>query len=107
MPSNRVRCQCCPNPQCDLQGKPGKGNIIRHTVAKLKRGRRRRYRCTVCGKTFCSTTGTPYCRLQCTRSEFDHIAALSVEEMSKSAIARVMHVSWNTVARWLERAFPG
>ena len=104
MPRNPVCCQCCPNPQCDLHGKTGKGNIIRHSFLRLKHGRRRRYRCTVCGKTFCSTTGTPYYRLQCSRSAFDHVAALSVEGLSKSAIARVMQLSWNTVARWLERA---
>ena len=104
MPSNPVCCQCCPNPQCELHGKPGKGNIIRHSFVKLKHGRRRRYRCTVCGKTFCSTTGTPYHRLQCSRSAFDQVATLSVEGLSKSAIARAMHLSWNTVARWLQRA---
>ena len=29
---------------------------------------------------------------------------MSVEGVSKSAIARVMQLSWNTVARWQERA---
>ena len=32
------------------------------------------------------------------------MAALSVEGVSKSAISRVMGLSWNTVARWQERA---
>ena len=32
------------------------------------------------------------------------VAALSVEGVSKSSIARAMGISWNTVARWLERA---
>ena len=35
---------------------------------------------------------------------FDRVAALSVEGMNKSAIARITRLSWNTVARWLERA---
>ena len=29
---------------------------------------------------------------------------MSVEGVSKSAIARIKGISWNTVARWLERA---
>ena len=29
---------------------------------------------------------------------------MSVEGVSKSSIARIMGISWNTVARWLERA---
>ena len=75
-----------------------------HGFLKLKRGRRRRYRCEACRATFVSSVGTPYHRLKCTRAQFDKVAALSVEGLSKSAIARVMHLSWNTIARWLERA---
>ena len=67
--SNRsVDRQSCPNPQCDLHGQPGKGNIIRHSFMHLRRGRRRRYLCKICGKTFCSSTSTPYYRLQHRRS---------------------------------------
>jgi len=85
-------------------GKLGKGNIVLHGFLKLNRGRRRRYRCEDCGRTFVSSVGTPYHRLKCTRAQFDNVAALSVEGLSKSAIARAMRLSWNTVARWLERA---
>ena len=98
--NNRV----CPNPQCPLHGHLGKGNIVRHGFVTLRRGRRRRYRCAVCTRTFCSTIGTPYHRLQCSRSTFDEVAAMSVEGISKSAIARLKGLSWNTVARWIERA---
>jgi transposase-like protein/IS1 family transposase len=67
-------------------------------------GKRRRYQCRICGKTFCSNTGTPYHRLQHRRATFDEVATLSVEGMNKSAIARVKGIAWNTVHRWLERA---
>lgn len=36
--------------------------------------------------------------------KFDRVAALSVEGVSKSAIARIEGLSWNTVSRWLELA---
>ncbi len=82
-----------------------RGNIVKHSRFKLANGsHRRRYRCNACGKAFVSTRGTPYYRLRCSRSDFDEVGAMSMEGMSISAIARVKGRSWNTVARWLERA---
>ena len=78
--------------------------IIRHGFYKTRWGKRRRYQCQACGKTFCSTNGTPYYRLQHRRATFDEVAALGVEGLNKSAIARVKQITWNTVHRWLERA---
>jgi hypothetical protein len=49
-------------------------------------------------------TATPYHRLQHRRATFDEVAALSVEGLNKSAIARVKRIAWNTVDRWLVRA---
>jgi len=71
---------------------------------RTKHGRRRRYRCRACGRTFSSGTGTLYHGLQRARRTFDLVASLSVEGVSKSAISRAVGISWNTVARWLERA---
>jgi transposase-like protein/IS1 family transposase len=93
----------CPNTRCP-QGKTTFGKILRHGFYKTRWGKRRRYQCQTCGKTFCSTTRTPYYRLQHRRAIFDEVASLSVEGLNKSAIARVKRVAWNTVHRWLERA---
>jgi transposase-like protein len=94
----------CPNRQCSLSGKSAVGHIIRYGFYTTKAGKRRRYQCQVCGKTFCSTCGTPYYRLQHRRATFDAVASLSVEGVNKSAIARVKRLAWNTVHRWLEKA---
>src|SRR4030095_8038889 len=94
----------CPNGQCSLLGKSAVGHIIRYGFYTTKAGKRRRYQCQICGKTFCSTCGTPYYRLQHRRSIFDGVASLSVEGVNKSAIARVKRLAWNTVHRWLEKA---
>jgi transposase-like protein/IS1 family transposase len=94
----------CPNAECQLAGETGSGNIIGHGFYKTKRGRRRRYRCGTCEKTFCLNSGTPYHRLQHRRVTFDEVATLSVEGLNKSAIARVKRIAWNTVDRWLQRA---
>ena len=104
MSRNSTHAMACPNKQCAQHAKHGQGNIVLHGFSKLKCGKRRRYRCKECGKTFGATTGTPYKRLQHPMRAFDRVAALSVEGMNKSAIARVERLSWNTVARWLELA---
>ncbi len=94
----------CANRECSLSGQAAAASIIRHRFYKTKRGKRRRFRCRSCGRTFCANTGTPYHRLQHRRATFDEVAALSVEGLNKSAISRVKRIGWNTVARWLERA---
>lgn len=94
----------CPNKHRSPSGKGDVGAIIRHGFYTTRWGKRRRYQCQTCGKTFCSTNGTPYYRLQHRRATFDEVASLSVEGMNKSAIARVKRIAWNTVHRWLERA---
>src|SRR5688572_23749492 len=43
-------------------------------------------------------------RLKHRRATFDEVAALSVEGVNKSSIARVKQPAWNTVDRWLEKA---
>ena len=93
MTRNPVGSIACANEQCSKHGKPDQGNIVLHGFSKLKRGRRRRYRCRVCGKTFGATSGTPYKRLQYPLRAFDRVAALSVEGMNKSAIARIEGLS--------------
>jgi hypothetical protein len=45
-----------------------------------------------------------YYRLQHRRALFDEVAAVSVEGLNKSAVARVKGITWNIFHRWLERA---
>ena len=55
---SRLRCR---NPKCPDHRHSDERKIIRRGFFRLKNGsRRRQYRCTACGKTFCSTKGTPY-----------------------------------------------
>jgi hypothetical protein len=44
-------------------------------------------------------TKTLYHRLQHRRATFDEVAAVGVEGLNKSAIARVKRIAWNTVDR--------
>ena len=100
---NAIDGAACATPGCDNRGAPGR-NIVGHGSFVTKSGRRRRYRCTVCGGTLSTNTGTAYSGLRCTRQEFDQVASLCVEGVSISATARVTGHSRNTIARWLTRA---
>ena len=78
----------CLNLACPLRGKVSSGNIVRHGFYRTRSGKRRRYRCGQCGKTFSSTKGTPYYRLQHRRATFDGVIALRVEGVSILTIPR-------------------
>ncbi len=99
-----VTDRACPDPQCAMFGKIGKGNVAFRGFLRLKRGRRRRCRCEACGATFVPSVGAPYHRLKCTKAQFDKDAALSVGGTVEVGHRTHMHLSWNTVARRLERA---
>ena len=100
---NEIDGVACGTPGCDNRGKPGL-NLVGYGSFATKSGRRRRYRCTVCGGTLSTNTGTAYSGLRCTRREFEQVASLRIEGVSLSATARVTGHSRNTIARWLERA---
>ena len=104
MKRSKSSSRCCSNPDCSLRGHSGRGNIIRHSFYITTQGRRRRYRCNQCGRTFSSTHGTPYYRLHKPRSLFDEVVHLCVHGLAISAMARIKRMAWGTVARWLESA---
>ena len=93
----------CAKRGCDNRGTLGL-TIVGHGSCPTKWGRRWRYRCTVCGGTVSTHTGTAYSGLRCARRECDQVASLRVEGVSISATARVTGHARHTLARWLERA---
>ena len=95
----------CAKRGCDNRGKLGL-TIVGHGSFPTKWGRRWRYRCTVCGGTVSTHTGTAYSGLRCARRECDQVASLRVEGVSMSATARGTGHARHTIARWLERASP-
>ena len=97
----------CPNTECETHGAHDKGKIVRHGFVGTKFGRRRRYRCTACDRTFGKNTNTTYQRVQSPRTLFDRVVELRVEGMSIAAISRVCGLSWSTVFRWLKPTRPG
>ena len=93
----------CPNEGC-MQSIDAPTKIVRHGFFPVRCGRRRRYRCLRCGGTFSTRTNSPYFGLWCSSRVFERVAHLSVEGMSRSAIARVEGIAWHTADRWLSKA---
>ncbi len=104
MKYKHVKDRCCLNKKCLDQQKFGEGNIIRHSKYTTRQGRRRRYLCKTCEKTFCSTKGTPYYRLQKSRLDFDEVVHMTVEGVGISSISRIKRLSWNTISSWQDLA---
>jgi transposase-like protein/IS1 family transposase len=94
----------CPNESCEHFGKLSHNNIHPHGWYKTKHGRRRRYRCSACGKSFGSTRSTVYHRLKGSRQEVEQTCQLSAEGVSIATISRTLRRAWNTINRWLKRA---
>ena len=93
----------CAKRGCANRGKLGL-TIVGPGSFPTKWDRRWRYRCTVCGGTVSTHTGTAYSGLRCARREFDQVASLRVEGVSIAATARVTGHARHPIARWLERA---
>lgn len=96
-----VRDRFCMNTGCSMYGKLVAGNIIRYGCIKLLRGRRQRYLCKRCGKTFAASKGTPSYRARATIGKIIKAAVLRVESVSIASISRIENIAWNTAARLL------
>jgi len=94
----------CPNIDCEHYGKTNFGNIGLHSFYQTTMGKRRRFICKTCKKTFSQTCRTPYYRLHHHMILFNQVAMMGVEGVCISSISRISGIAWNTVARWLELA---
>jgi len=91
----------CPYPDCACH-EHGKCAVIAFgTYATRHAGRRSRWRCEVCKRTFGEATGTALARLRSPAALFAHALALLSEGMPQSAIARVLGRAPSTITRWV------
>ena len=93
----------CPYETC-IQSIDSSAKVVGHGFFRVRCGRRRRYRCLCCGRTFSRRTNTAVFGLWCSSRVFERVAHLSVEGMSRAAIARVEDIAWHTADRWLSKA---
>lgn len=88
----------CPNDACPARGQPHQGNIHVHSQKD------HRYRCSVCGKTFAATTGTPLYRLHGERQWYLWVITLLAFGCPPIAIVRAFGLDARTVRRWQQAA---
>ena len=88
----------CPNLDCSSRGARGQGNIRVHSYPQ------RRYRCTVCTKTFAATKGTPLYRLRSDAETAARVVTLLALGCPPAAIVAAFGLDARTVAAWQRRA---
>jgi len=90
--------QFCPNPCCPAKGRTAQGNIKVHSYPQ------RRYRCTLCRKTFAATTGTPFYRLHRDPAVFVCVVTLLAHGCPTQAIVAAFGLDERTVGAWQDKA---
>jgi transposase-like protein len=104
-PKYNLENESCPNPECPLYGKPGKGNIVSNGTIKTKQGEnRRKFLCKACGRSFCSRTGTIFYDLRTPEDKVLLALRLLVKGMPLRGVADVLEVKLDTVRHWLKIA---
>ena len=88
----------CPNMACPARGQLGQANVISHGQ------RRRRYRCTVCGKTFSPRTGTMFYRRHTALRLIVQIVTLVSYGCPIPAIEAAFAIQARTVREWVVAA---
>jgi transposase-like protein len=92
------RKQFCPTMECSARGKVGHGNITIHSQKK------RRYKCTVCGKTFSETKGTALYGLKKSAALFMTVVTLVAYGCPVMAIVMAFGLDDETVRDWVTKA---
>jgi transposase-like protein len=90
--------QFCHNLDCPDRGQGGLGNIGIHSRKE------QRYRCSTCGRTFTTTTGTPFYRLRTATDVVTLVLTLLCHGCPLQAIVAAFGFDERTVARWQARA---
>jgi transposase-like protein len=104
-PKYNLKDEACPNPKCSLYGKTAKGNIVSNGTIPTKQGEnRRKFLCKVCGRSFCSRTGTVFYDLRTPEEKVLLALKLLVKGMPLRGVADVLKVKLDTVRHWLKVA---
>jgi len=94
----KVQDVFCPNMACPARAQVGQGNLIGHGRS------RRRYRCTVCRKTFGPRTGTLFHRRHTAMRLMVQIITLASYGCPALAIEAAFGIQARTVRDWVAAA---
>jgi transposase-like protein len=85
----------CPNLACPARGQVGRGNLQIHSQKE------RRYRCSLCGKTFVERHGTPFYRCRTDPAWITLVLTLIAYGCPVLAIEKALGFPARTVRQWL------
>src|SRR3954462_2158353 len=88
----------CHDPDCTARGQLGLGNISVHSRKD------RRYRCSVCHRTFAATRDTPFYRLKKSADLVTLVVTLLCHGCPVQAIVAAFDLDERTIADWRDRA---
>jgi len=92
------RAQFCHHSDCPARGQMGQGNIRVHSRKE------RRYLCTLCGKTFAETKGTPFYRLETSQSWVTLVITLLCHGCPVQVIVAAFGFDERSVTSWWLRS---
>src|SRR5438128_7117129 len=82
---------------CPARGKTNEGNIGVHSL------KQRRYKCSICQKTFSETAGTPFYRLRHAEALVTRVVTLLAFGCPPQAIVAAFDLDERTIASWRDR----
>lgn len=104
-PKYKFLQEACPNAQCSLYGKTGRGNIVSNGTYRTREGgKSRRFLCKICGESFCSRANTIFYDLRTPSEKVLLALKLLVKGMPLRGVAEVLEVKLDTVRHWLKVA---
>jgi transposase-like protein len=104
-PTYDLSNEACPNPQCELFGKQGQGNIVSNGSHRGPNGQRiRKLLCRQCRGSFCERSGSIFYDLRSPEEKVLMALKLLVKGMPLRGVAEVMEVKLDTVRHWLRVA---
>ncbi|MFH1076426.1 MAG: helix-turn-helix domain-containing protein [Pseudomonadota bacterium] len=94
--------EACPNPNCALNGKIKKDNIVSNGTYRTKEGTlSHRFLCKECGESFCSRAGSLFYGLRSPEEEVLMSLKLLAKGMPSLSVSKALGVRHDTVQRWL------
>lgn len=96
--------QPCPNPDCSHYRLMNRGNISAISTYLTQSGKRRIFRCNICGTTFSETQDTVFFDLRTSEEKIMMALKMILVKVDLAGICFVLGVTEETVLEWLQRA---
>ena len=97
--------QPCPNKNCKCYGQVNQRNISSISTYMTKSGKRRIFKCSICGERFSETRDTAFFDLKTEEEKVMMALKMILVNVGISGIAFVLGIKEDTVLFWLDKAY--